>query len=87
MVTVEHCPLQLVVYRQITHSDLIVDQQLHRRHRCPGESLLLVSAEVLRCDVGHQQGVFDEDGQRSQDEGGKQIHVDVVPHAVQFPGE
>lgn len=66
---------------------LIVDQQLHWRHRGPGESLLLVLAEVLRCDVGLHQSVFDEDGQRSQDEGCKQIHMDVVPHAVEFSDE
>lgn len=82
-----HCALEAsFVTIQIT-TDLIVDQQFHWRHWCLGESLLLVSAEVLRCDVGLQQSVFDEDGQRSQDEGGKQIHVDVVPHAVQFPDE
>lgn len=68
-------------------TDLIVDQQLHWRHRCLWESLLLVTAEVLKRDVGLQQRVFDEDWQRSQDEGGKQIHVDVVPHAVQLPDE
>lgn len=49
--------------------------------------MLRVSAEVLVDVGGPQQSIFDEDRQRSQDEGGKQIHVDVVPHAVQFPGE
>lgn len=68
-------------------TDLIVYQQLHWRHRCLRKALLLVTAEVLRRDVGLQQSVFDEDRQGSQDEGGKQIHVDVVPHAVQFPVE
>lgn len=37
----------------------------------------------VRCFFGGiQQGVLDEDGQCSQDEGSKKIHVDVVPHAV-----
>lgn len=33
-----------------------------------------------------EQGVFYEDGRRSQDEGGEQVHVDVVPHTVELPG-
>ncbi|KAF3844086.1 hypothetical protein F7725_016134 [Dissostichus mawsoni] len=33
-----------------------------------------------------QQGVFDQDGHGSQDERCEQVHVDVVPHAVQLPG-
>lgn len=33
-----------------------------------------------------EQGVFHQDGHRSQDEGGEQVHVDVVPHAVEPPG-
>lgn len=33
-----------------------------------------------------QQGVFHQDGHGSQDEGGEQVHVDVVPHAVELPG-
>lgn len=33
-----------------------------------------------------QQGIFNEDGHGSQDEGSKQVHVDVVPHAVEPPG-
>lgn len=66
--------------------DLVVDQQLHRGHGGLGVALLLIPAAVLRRQVGGlQQSVLNEDGQRSQDEGGKQVHVDVVPHAVQFP--
>ena len=32
-----------------------------------------------------EQGVFHQDGHGSQDEGGKQVHVDVVPHTVELP--
>ena len=33
----------------------------------------------------HEQ-LLQDDGQGSQDEGAKQVHVDVVPGAVQLPG-
>lgn len=33
-----------------------------------------------------QQSIFNQDGHGSQDEGGEQVHVDVVPHAVEPPG-
>lgn len=57
-------------------SDLVLDKQLHLEV-CGG----------ARVDVGSlQQGVFDENGCSSQDEGGKKVHVNVVPHTVQFPG-
>lgn len=39
-----------------------------------------------RVEIGSlQQGIFDENGGSSQDEGGEQVHVNVVPHAVQLP--
>lgn len=45
--------------------------------------------EVMRAALSAvhliQQHVFDEDGDGAQDEGAEQIHVDVVPHAVQLP--
>ena len=34
-----------------------------------------------------QHSVLDEDGDGSQDEGHKQIHVDEVPGAVELPAE
>lgn len=45
--------------------------------------------EVMRAalSAAHpvQKSVFEEDGERAQDEGAEQVHVDVVPHAVQLP--
>ena len=40
---------------------------------------------VIQCLVGKENGVFDEDRTCSQDEGGKQVYVDVVPGAVELP--
>lgn len=49
----------------------------------------VLTLEVMRAALSAvhpvQQRVFDEDGERSQDEGAEQVHVDVVPHAVQLP--
>lgn len=56
-------------------SDRYVDPGL-----CPG----VTAAPGVQCEG--QQGVFDQDGHGSQDEGGKQVHVDVVPHTVELPG-
>lgn len=47
---------------------------------CPG----VTAASGVQCEG--QQGVFHQDGHGSQDEGGKQVHVDVVPHTVELPG-
>ncbi len=48
-----------------------------------------LTLEVMRAALSAvhliQQRVFDEDGDGAQDEGAEQIHVDVVPHAVQLP--
>lgn len=68
-------------------TDLVVDQQLYWSYRCRGETLLLVSVQALCYVAGFEQSIFDEDRQSSQDERGKKIHVDVVPHAVEFPDE
>ncbi len=40
--------------------------------------------EVMRVHL-IQQRVFDEDEDGAQDEGAEQIHMDVVPHAMQLP--
>ena len=62
-------------------NDLIVDEQVHGGDDVPGEVVVPdPQARVLH------EGVFDQDGQRPQDEGSKQVHVDVVPHAVKLPG-
>lgn len=55
-------------------SDLVLHKQIHFYVR-----------GGARVDVRFlQQGVFDENGGGPQDEGGKQVHVNVVPHAVQL---
>ena len=64
-------------------NDLIVDEQVHGGDDVPGEVPVLVPD--LQARVLHQS-VFDQDGQRPQDEGRKEVHVDVVPHTVQLPG-
>lgn len=73
------------IFTNTLSADRIIDQHIHWRHWCAGEALVLVAADVLHCAIGLQQGVFDEDRKGSQDEGGEQIHMDVVPHAMQFP--
>lgn len=40
---------------------------------------------VLAVLFGVQNAVFDEDGNSSQDERHKEVHVDEVPGAVQLP--
>lgn len=37
--------------------------------------------------VGLEQGVDDQHRDTLQDEGGEEVHVDVVPHAVQLAAE
>lgn len=49
-----------------------------------GMCLGVTAAPRVQCE--RQQSVLDQDGHASQDEGGKQVHVDVVPHAVKLPG-
>lgn len=39
---------------------------------------------VVQVLIGKQDGVFDEDGTGSQDEGGEQVDVDVVPGTVEL---
>lgn len=43
-------------------------------------------AAAPRVQRESQQGVFHQDGHGSQDEGGKQVHVDAVPHTVKLSG-
>lgn len=45
----------------------------------------LGAAPGVQCEG--QQSIFNQDGHGSQDEGGEQVHVDVVPHTVEPPGE
>lgn len=54
------------------------------RYVDPGLSAAVSAAPGVQCE--RQQGVFNQDGHGFQDEGGKQVHVDVVPHAVELPG-
>lgn len=61
-----HDPPPVIIVQSLHHPDLVVD-------RC----------RPVRCFFGGiQQGILNEDGQCTQDEGSKKIHVDVVPHAV-----
>lgn len=54
------------------------------RYADPGLCLGIAAAPGVQREG--QQSVFNQDGHGSQDEGGKQVHVDVVPHTVEFPG-
>lgn len=51
--------------------------------------LVVGCGSTLRQAVGGgvQQGVLGQNGESPQDEGGKQVHVDIVAHAVQLPGK
>lgn len=40
---------------------------------------------VVQVFIREQDPIFDEDGAGSQDEGEEQVHVDVVPGAVELP--
>lgn len=40
---------------------------------------------VVRLRVVKEDQVFDEDGGSPQDEGHEEVHVDIVPCAVQLP--
>lgn len=40
---------------------------------------------VVRLRVVKEDQILDEDGDSPQDEGHKEVHVDVVPRAVQLP--
>lgn len=40
---------------------------------------------MVQALVGEQHGVFNEDGARSQDEGGEEVDVDVVSGAPKLP--
>lgn len=51
-------------------------QFAHRRHRA-----------VVQVLVSKQDGVFDEDGTGSQDEGREQVDVDVVSGAAELSGK
>lgn len=42
---------------------------------------------VVQAFICKENGVFDEDSTRSQDEGEEQVDVDVVPGAVKLPAE
>lgn len=42
---------------------------------------------VIQVFIREQNGVFDENCTRSQDEGEEQVNVDVVPGAVKLPRE
>ncbi len=54
------------------------------RYGDPGLCLGVTAAPGIQCE--RQQGIFNQDGHGSQDEGGEQVHVDVVPHTVELPG-
>lgn len=54
------------------------------RYVNPALCLGVTAASGVQCEG--QQGVFNQDGHGSQDERGKQVHVDVVPHTVELPG-
>lgn len=42
---------------------------------------------VVQAFICKENGVFDEDSTRSQDEGEEQVDVNVVPGAVELPAE
>lgn len=46
-----------------------------------------VHETVVAVLLSVQHAILDEDGDGSQDEGHKQVHVDEVPGAVELPGE
>lgn len=41
---------------------------------------------MVHAVVGEEYGVLGENGSGSQDERDKQVHVDVIPSAMEFPG-
>lgn len=54
------------------------------RYVDPGLCLVVTAAPGVQREG--QQGIFYQNGYSSQDEGGKQVHVDVVPHTMELPG-
>lgn len=56
-----------------------------RSHRDVDPALCLNITAAPWVQSEGEEGVLDQDGYSSQDEGRKQVHVDVVPHAVKLP--
>lgn len=56
-------------------------------HRYGRPSVCLCAVAVPGVKCKGQQGVFHQNGHSSQDERGKQVHVDIISHTVKLPTE